>query len=152
MRLLGYYLAATLTFIAQGARGQVSPKIEDIPPGPDKIVPIKEGETAPFSGALFDVNTAQRWGNWLRQYKLRLVLDVEYQKRQGDISYRALDAAWQLRMDATQNALQLQQQRTLELEKKLQTPAPWYQTVWFGLTLGVVGTLGAGGLAAYLLR
>lgn len=152
MRPPGYAALIALTLTAQEARGQVSPRIEDIPPGADRIVAIKEGEPAPFSGALFDTPTAQRWGNWLRQYKLRLVLDVEYQKKQDEISYRALDRGWQLRMDAVQLALLQQQHRTAELEKRLQQPTPWYRTVWFGLTLGVVGTLAAGATAAYLLK
>lgn len=152
MRPAGYATLLAFTLIAQEARGQVSPRIEDIPPGPDRIVAVKEGESAPFQGVLFDTPTAQRWGNWLRQYKLRLVLDVEYQKKQDEISYRALDRGWQIRMDAVQGALLQQQQRTAELEKRLQEPTPWYRTVWFGLTLGVVGTLAAGGVTAYLLK
>lgn len=55
-------------------------------------------------------------------------------------------------MDAAQLALLQQQHRTAELEKRLQEPTPWYRTVWFGLTLGVVGTLAAGATAAYLLK
>lgn len=121
-------------------------EIPAIPPGDDKIVAIKEGERAPFSGQLLDPPTALRWANWLGQYRLRLKADVELQKQLGDV--RASYQEQLLVIEKERSAFilkdymerfQAQQARIAVLEKELSAP-PWYKSPWVALSVGVLGT------------
>ncbi|HNC99648.1 MAG TPA: hypothetical protein PKW90_26200 [Myxococcota bacterium] len=149
MRSAGYLLVAGL-LLPHPAAAQ-SRKVEDIPPGPDRIIPLKEGAVVPYEGLLFDPPTALRWGNWLKQYKLRLAEDVELQRKIGEADVRATERRMQLQIDLASQEANAQRQRATELEKRLLDP-PWYRTVWFGATLGVVGAAGLTLLGAYLTR
>lgn len=121
--------------------------IEDIPPGEDQIIPLKEGEEAPFDGQLFSPATALRWANWLRQYKYKLEWDVnlvsdvcranldykeellEIEKKKGDDIQRDLE-----------DRLSRSEQARLAAEEEARNP-PWYRTWEFGVGVGVVSTV-----------
>jgi hypothetical protein len=136
----------------------VAQEVQAIPPGEDKIVAIREGDKAPFSGQLFDGPTSLRWANWLGQYKLRLRADVDYQRKvdQADITlaqtllqierdkYKAVTEDYQIRIGQ-------QQARIESLESAARNP-PWYSTPWFGVVVGVAGTTLAVGLGAFALH
>ena len=125
--------------------------VQAIPPGDDTIVSVKQGEPAPFTGQLFENNTAIRWGHYLEQYKYRLTADVALQMKlsQADVDYQ-------------KKLLVLEQEKytkvVAELEAKNQalqvqvSDPPFYTRVWFGITVGVVAAFGAVGLAAYGLH
>lgn len=121
--------------------------IEPIPAGEDQIVTMRRGGVAPFAGQLFSIDTAIRWGNWLAQYRYHLRLDV---KRERDL--RLLDTELQdaildaEKARAHQVELSLTTQLTssevarIQAEELLRNP-PWYRTVTFGATIGVIGTV-----------
>ena len=114
------------------------PTLEATPPGPDRVVVLHQGDPSPYDGHLFDNDTALRWANWLRGYKLRLRLDVDEQKQLCTIQTGALRQ--QLGVEQ-QKYLQV----TAEYDKKLlqlqweQLNPPWYKTPTFYLVTGAVG-------------
>ena len=131
------------------------PPVEAIPPGPDKIVPLGKGEKAPFGGQLFDPTTAIRWGNWLQQYKYRLVWDVELEQKVciEEKTYRdsllviEKDRAKKTE-DSFREALMRSEKARVKAEEALMNP-PWYTTVEFGMVVGVVVTVGVVALAVW---
>ena len=126
--------------------------VTPVPAGDDRIVSVKKGDPAPFSGQLFDSDTALRWANYLLQYKFRLTSDVAYQKNLGD-----LDA------DLLRQKLTLEENRyttvTADLQKKLDAanarlaagPA-WYDTRAFGFVMGIIGTIAVVAVTAEALK
>jgi hypothetical protein len=110
---------------------------------------------APFDGQFFDNNTALRWGNWLSQYKFRLKLDVDYQKKLGDADVEL----WKKKYDLEENRYMVvtgdYQKQVAKLENdmaKYKDEAlnpPWYRTTTFGFILGVVATGAVIGLGVY---
>ena len=124
--------------------------INTFPPGEDKIVPVSAGDPVPFSGQLFDDDTAIRWGNWLEQYRLRLPLDVALQKKVDEARITALEGTLQTEREAAQESQRLYAERIKSLEEQLVSP-PWYSTPEFGIAVGVVSTLAIIGVTAGVL-
>jgi len=139
-KLWSVFMAVSL--FASVSLGQEPKKIETVPEGADRIVSVKKGAEAPFEGQLFDNDTALRWANWLRQYKLRLKVDVEEQQqlcavrlesaaklREAETArYRKVEAAYALRVQ--------------ELQYRLDNP-PWYSSPTFYVVVGVVSATAA---------
>lgn len=134
------------------------PPVQDIPPGQDKIVPIAPGQPAPFGGQLYDPPTALRWANWLVQYKLRLASDVklEQDKCSAETTYRdKLLEAEKSRAAYVEKDLRERLQRAEEARAKAEQDAlstPWYKTAWFGLGVGVAGTLAVTSLSVWVMH
>jgi len=138
MRRLAAVLA--LLLLPHNALAQTPAPIEAIPPGEDVIVPLPKGTPAPFDGQLYDNSTALRWANWLRQYKLRLRVDVQEQK---DICRVRQDAAQQelrAERDKYNAVVKMYDRRILELKNDYEHP-PWYRSPTFYIGAGVVSTL-----------
>jgi hypothetical protein len=127
------------------------------PPGDDKIVVVRKGEPAPFTGQLYDDNTAVRWAIWLQQYKGRYAIDV-----------KAVEDACEVKLDAADELAQIEEERTstihadamlrlkesetarLKAEEQLRNPDFFDRPgVWF--TVGVVSTLATVLTTAYLV-
>jgi len=132
--------------------------VQTIPPGEDKIVSVREGDKSPFTGQLFDQQTALRWANWLQQYKLRLKIDVEQQKKLSEVEVGFVKQLLQIEKDKYAAVTQdyqtrsaLQQTKIQELEAEIKNP-PWYSSVWFGAALGVLTTTLAVSLGAFALH
>lgn len=132
--------------------------VQAIPPGDDKIVPLEQGEKAPYTGQLFDQPTALRWGNWLLQYKYRLEWDVQYEKKvcAADVSYRDKLLVIERERAATVEAdllqrLERSEQARLRAEEEARNPS-WYQGRDFGIVLGVAGTVGIMALSIWALE
>ena len=125
--------------------------IEIIPDGPDRIVPLALGEPAPFSGQLYDPDTALRWANWLEQYRLRLTLEVNFQRNICTIKTAYGDARLDIERErATRAEAALEASlRRRERELDLALNPPWYRTTWFGVAAGTAGTLAVTALAAW---
>lgn len=67
--------ALALPGAAQGQDGAPVPEGDvDVPAGEDRIVVVREGAAAPFTGQLFDQATALRWGNRIVRYRMRIHL------------------------------------------------------------------------------
>ena len=159
LALILLWLAPALGF-AQEAASTPSPDppaalppIQTIPPGDDVITPLRKGQAAPFTGQLFDSNTALRWGNWLQQYKYRLQWDVEKQVSvcRVEKTYRdELLAAEEKRAGAVEKdlttRLERSEQARLDAEEEARNP-PWYSTTTFGVVIGVVATAVVFGVA-----
>lgn len=132
--------------------------IETIPPGEDKIVPLRKGEAAPFEGQLFDNNTSLRWAFWLQQYKHRLGADVRLEREacRAETKYRgAILVVEQKKAADIEKDLMARLQRSekarLVAEEEARSPA-WYKTTWFGVVLGVAGTSAAVALSVWAVN
>lgn len=129
------------------------PPIEAIPPGEDVIVPLRKGQPAPFTGQLFDPNTALRWGNWLQQYKYRLEWDVAAVRKSYEVELTYKDEiltnererAAKVEKDLTDRLARAEKAR-LKAEEEARNP-PWYNTRTFGVVVGVLATAAVFGIA-----
>lgn len=122
--------------------------VADIPPGEDVIAAVKKGQPAPFDGQIFDISTALRWANWLDQYQAKLKA-VQTKERalcqsqldyQGELDLLEIDELKALNIDL-KTRLKRSETAKAQAEYDLNHTA-WYETVWFGALLGVVGTTG----------
>lgn len=122
--------------------------VVDIPPGEDVIAAVKKGQPAPFDGQIFDISTALRWANWLNQYKAKLDA-VEKKERalcQSQLEYQQeldlleIDELKSLNLDLKMRLKRSEDKRS-QAEYDLNHTA-WYESVWFGMVVGVVGTTG----------
>ena len=150
--LLVLWLSPALV-MAQPSPEATLPPIQAIPKGADKIVPLRKGQLAPFTGQLFGPNTALRWANWLQQYKYRLKWDVTavQQKCAVETTYRdklltiEKTRAKRVEKDLT-TRLGRSEQARLNAEEELRNP-PWYSTTAFGVIIGAVATAAVFGIA-----
>ena len=114
--------------------------LQPVPPGDDVIVAVKKGDTVPLAGQLFDQATAIRWGNYLEQCRTRLVADVELQKKVDEAQITYLNQVLELERSKYKQVVGDYQVRLGKAEAEVLSP-PFYKTVWFGVTLGVLATL-----------
>ena len=144
-----------LFFHCASASADESTAVIDIPPGEDRIVVLEQGAKAPFTGQLFDNDTAFRWGGWLLQYKYRLNADLELQKRLCDVDKTLLNRELAITGAAHEEflkAYRLELQKQDEEIARLRDP-PFFRTAWFGFTMGAsVVVVGLAVGAVYLLR
>lgn len=121
-----------------------TPATITFPPGDDNIAAVKKGETAPFSGQLFDENTALRWAFFLQQYKLRYGTDLKAAQdsckvevaREG--AYRVIEAERNRKSEADlSQRLKDNEKARLEAEEKLRNPPLWKEP-GFWYAVGVV--------------
>lgn len=121
------------------AADDVPEDLIDIPPGPDNIVILNEGEKAPFSGQLYDNPTASRWGGWLLQYRYKLTAGIELQKKLCASETKLLET--RLGLEKESKAILLEDY-SLALDeesmkiRRLEHP-PFFRTAWFGFTMGI---------------
>jgi hypothetical protein len=108
-----------------------------VPKGEDRMSAIAQGQVAPYAGELFDTPTALRWANYLHQCKYRLEADVEFQKKLDDADRKGIETV----LAAEREKYRLVTHDFETRLAKAEDP-PFYKNVWFGLTLGVVGTIG----------
>jgi len=140
-------LTALLTsvFFSWSSAG-LAQEIQDIPPGDDVIESVSKGQPAPFNGQLFDVDTAIRWANWLRQYEVQIQAverrekglcqsELSYERDLNEIEVKELQA---LNADL-KDRLTRSETRRAQAEHDRDNP-PWYKSPWMGVVLGVVGT------------
>jgi hypothetical protein len=132
--LLCSLLLFPASVLAQDAR-----PITDIPSGPDRIVPMKLNMPAPFAGQLFDNDTALRWANWLKQYKLRLKVDVEEQKQLCLVTTTALSQELVVEKEKYSAVMKTYDERLTQLKLEADNP-PWYRNVWVGIIIGTALT------------
>lgn len=153
-RQLAFILAATLVFICDRT-GRCDTPIKDIPPGPDKIVSLKEGDKAPYAGQLYDPATALRWANWLLQFKTQLEANAELQKKicEAEVKLAVRQTEIQVEKDNAiisdlKSQVVARDVKVMQLQHELDSP-PFYKTPLFGIIVGVIGAgaLVAGGIA-----
>lgn len=147
-----WWLAAMLlgSLTPQVARADTSPPapspyaLTPIPPGDDRIEPVRAGQAAPFEGMLFDTKTALRWGNYLEQGRVRWQSDVEAERRVG----QAETAFWRGRLESERAYYQaVVQQQSVQIQQLSQVKEPpFYRQAWFGAVVATVVI--AGGVAA----
>ncbi len=121
---------------------------KDIPPGEDKIVPLKQGEPSPFSGQLFENNTALRWAYWLAQYKFLLRSQTELEKKKAELEINS----YKDRLNLVESSYRLQITGLQTQLTQATAPRPWYQSPWFFLALGASLTAGAFTTGILLLK
>lgn len=131
--------------------------VEAVPPGDDKIVVVHEGDKAPFTGQLFDQPTALRWANWMQQYRalLKVTVDHDTQVCDAKLLYDStVMGAEKVKTDGIEadlrDRLTKSDQARATAQYQLDHP-PWYTSVWFGVGVGVVGTLAVTYAAAKVL-
>lgn len=141
----------------QPADVKLDPPLQAIPAGEDKIVALGSGEAAPFSGQLFETNTAIRWGMWLQQWKLRYKTDMAMQlntcaveaDHQATIATIEQERLLTINEDLTERLKESETER-LEAEARVRDPGFWSSNgFYFGL--GVVTTGAVVGLSTWAL-
>jgi hypothetical protein len=123
------------------------PAVEAVPPGDDQIVVVHAGDKAPFTGQLFDQPTALRWANWMQQYRtlLKVTVDHDTQVCDAKLLYDStVMTAEKVKTDGVEKDLRDRLTKTDAARAQAQYDADhptWYKSVWFGVGVGVVGTL-----------
>jgi hypothetical protein len=151
-------LAAVLLASSRALAQEVpEPQVITYPPGDDKIVVVRKGDSAPFTGQLYDDNTAVRWAIWLQQYKGRYAIDM---KAASDVCAVKLSTADKLaaieaeraatvHADAVQRLKDSETSR-LKAEEALRNPGFFDRpATWFAV--GVVSTVAVVVATAYLV-
>jgi hypothetical protein len=131
------YFATALLLHAGSVTAQ---ELTPIPPGQDKIVPIKKGEPAPFDGQLFDNGTALRWGNWLLQLKTYASVNHDLDQKVCQANTDFLTKKNDLQTEEYKRVTAELQQKLTKAQEEAASP-PWYRTTTFGVVLGVTGTV-----------
>lgn len=151
-----FVLTVLVLFLATKRGYCDEPVVKDIPSGDDKIVVVREGDKAPFTGQLFDPATALRWSNWLLQYKMHVQTDAEMQKKicEADKALDAKKLVIEHEKDVTvideyKRQVLTRDNKLLELEQRVDNP-PFYKTFWFGAVTGFVLTGALVGAGVYI--
>jgi hypothetical protein len=132
-----------------------APQVVTYPPGDDKITVVRKGDLTPYTGQLFEDNTALRWAVWLQQYKTRYGLDMKAEqdscqvKLQHAADLTAIEAE---RTAKTEVDLRLRLKDTdaqrLKLEEELHNPG-FFHTPGFWFGVGVVTTVATVAVTGY---
>jgi hypothetical protein len=138
---------ALLTIVLMSRIAAADPLVQAIPLGDDKIVVVREGDKAPFTGQLFDGATALRWANWLQQYQTLLPATIEREQKICSAKVEYGDKVLKAEKERAAGVEQDLRKRLVSSEKELaqarydeQNPS-WYRTVWFGAGVGIATTL-----------
>jgi len=131
------YFATALLLHAGSVSAQ---ELTPIPPGPDKIVPAKKGEPAPFDGQLFDNATALRWGNWLLQLKAFAAVNHDLDQQVCKANTDFLNKKNSLEEEQYKKVTAELQEKLAKAQEEAANP-PWYRTTTFGVVIGVTGTV-----------
>lgn len=134
------------------------PAVVTYPPGDDKIVVVKKGEPAPYTGQLFDDNTALRWATWLKQYKARLALDAQAAQEMCAVKVdheqrlAAIEAERGAKVEADlRERLKQTDAARLQAEEALRDPPFFKQPgVWFGI--GLATAVATAGVTAIVIH
>ena len=106
-----------------------------------EVVPIAEGEPAPFDGQLFPIELAIRIGFRIETLQLRLEADVE-QAEAICQAHRDFDAqVLQLEQERRQFEIEQLRDTVYEQAEEIATPIPWYRTWAFGFGMGILGSV-----------
>lgn len=144
-------LASVQATLLISIHAKADDEIKTIPPGDDRIVVVKEGDKAPFTVQLFDNNTALRWGNWLEQYRYRLRVDLEVERKKAELDNAGWRERYRLQQEQYTTVTKDLEERLKKAEGALSSP-PWYQSPWFGFSAGVLVTGLTVGIASYALH
>jgi hypothetical protein len=125
---------------------------EEAPVDGDEVVPLAEGEVAPFDGQLFPTELAIRIGFRIENLQLRLQADV---RRAEEIcqAHRDHDAEL-LRLEQERRDFEIEQLRTTvqEQAEEIARPTPWYRSWGFAFGMGIVASvLLVGGSVALMI-
>lgn len=123
--------------------------LQPIPPGDDQILFLQMGQPAPYDGQLFDNPTAMRWGNWLRQWKLRYEIDMKEQAQLCTNDKNLAQYKLELEQQKYNQVVATYAAEVTRLNTQLSQPTPWYKTQTFGIGIGVASTLVLTGVVVY---
>ena len=118
----------------------VLPTIPAIPDGKDVHQYLKKGDAAPFEGYLFDVPTSTRWGNWLVLWQQRYQIDMTQQLRIHATEINLRDEKLKILQVQYDMVTKDYQAQLARLRNEAENP-PWFRTTWFGVGVGVAGTM-----------
>lgn len=128
-------LIASMLIQVNEARADGSDVI-NVPPGNDKIVPMRKGEASPIDGQLFDNDTALRWANWLVQYKQLVKSNAEMAKRICEIDTSLANKKLEIEQDKYKTVVTDLEHKLAVAQDDAAHPA-FYRTAWFGAAIGV---------------
>jgi hypothetical protein len=114
---------------------------EEAPADGGEVVPVAEGEPAPFAGQLFPTELAIQMGFRIENLQLRLEADVARAESLCQ-AYRDHDAEL-LRLEQERRQFEIEQLRDTvqEQAEEIATPIPWYRTWAFGFGMGILGSI-----------
>lgn len=118
-------------------------QLKTIPPGESRIVSLEKDQPAPFDGHLYDNDTALRWANWLKQSKMLYRIDLSASEERRKLEGKICAQRMNLKQEQYNEMVAGYSQRLRKLEEERRNP-PWYETVWFGATVGAATTLAVG--------
>jgi hypothetical protein len=131
-------MTTALLFYAGSAHAQ---EVVAVPAGEDRIVPVRKGEPAPYTGQLFDNDTSLRWANWIVQYKNLVKSDRALQEKLCAADAEALQTRIKLAEEQYETVTKDLEKKLDEANKRADNP-PFYRTSTFGFVVGVVASLG----------
>lgn len=132
-------LIASMLLQVNAAQAQGT-DVQNVPSGPDKIIPVHKGEASPIDGQVFDNDTALRWANWLVQYKNLLKVNGDYKDKICSIDLNLSAKKLQLQ-EQTYTTVTKDLQENLSKAREQADHPPFYSTFWFGATIGVGASL-----------
>jgi hypothetical protein len=114
---------------------------EEAPADGEEVVPLAEGEPAPFDGQLFPTDLAIRIGFRIENLQLRLEADVERAEALCR-AHREYDAqVLQLEQERRDFEITQLRERVQEQAREIARPIPWYRTWAFGFGMGILGSI-----------
>lgn len=144
---MNWRLLVAVLLLTSVVSAQAAPVVVTYPPGDDKIVVVHKGDAAPFTGQLYDDQTALRWAIWLQQYKGRYALDLKAeqdtcaveQEHSAQVSKIDSDRDAAVNADLTKR-LQASEAASAKLQDSLNHPSFFKDpNFWFGV--GVITSL-----------
>jgi hypothetical protein len=135
-----------------------APQVVTYPPGDDKITVVRKGDQAPYTGQLFEDNTALRWAVWLQQYKTRYGLDMKAEQDSCQVRLQHSSELAAIESDRTakiesdlRTRLKDADSQRVKLEDEIRNPGFFKQPgLWVGV--GVFTTLAAVAVTAYAVH
>lgn len=121
-------------------------------PDDSAIVPIEQGERAPFSGQLFPTERAIRMGMMIEQLRLRLDADLERSQQLCDAHLEYRDQVLQIERERYTHDTGALEQAAEELADQLEEArrVPWWRSWGFAFGMGVLASAVLVGAAAAL--
>lgn len=116
---------------------------EEASPEDAEVVPVEQGERAPFSGQLFPTELAIRMGFRIEQLELQLQADVERERDRCEVMLGFEQRRLQLERERGEFEVAQLTERVNEQAEDLYEArnVPWYRTWGFAFGMGIAASV-----------